>query len=275
MSVAAFVAISQIGCPPLKFYGIRSPRYESTVYRNLECNNKKICSLEEYQPICSVDGETHFLSPCQAGCRHCKTKPFAGKNITLYKDCSCVYANAIETNTSFVTDWPDVWPDREEDWPKTLNESTNIHYAYSGYCPSNCKDKFFLVLSVFAFLAFLLSTSQLPTILVFMRAVEMRDKTTAFSFTVSFLSLFALIPGPLLYGAIFDSACMVWGEKCGEQLNCMAYDTELLRFRMGVTSVILMSFGFFCKLGIFHYGKNLMLFDDEDDGKTNEMNEEN
>ena len=263
------VAISQIGCPPLKFHEIRSQRYESTV--NQECNDKKMCSMEEYQPICSVDGETHFLSPCHAGCQNCKTKSFAGKTIKLFAGCSCVHANAIENNKSLIKDWPDSWPDKEKELATNWNESFNIHYAYSGYCPSKCEDQFILVLLVFAFLAFLLSTSQLPTILVFMRAVEVRDKTTAFSFTVSFLSLFALIPGPLVYGAIFDSTCMVWGEKCGEELNCMVYDTDLLRFRMGAASAVMMSFGFICKLGIFHYGKHLRIYDDEVEEKTNEM----
>ena len=113
-----------------------------------------------------------------------------------------------------------------------------------------------------------MSANRLPSLLVFMRAVEPRDKTSAFTFTVSFLSLFALIPGPLVYGAIFDSACTVWGEKCGEQLNCFAYDTDLLRVRAGVCSAIFCALAMCCEIGIFYLGKDLNIYGEDDDKKN-------
>ena len=128
---------------------------------------------------------------------------------------------------------------------------------------------------MFSFVGFVISANRLPSLLVFMRAVEPRDKTTAFTFTVSFLSLSALIPGPLIYGAIFDSACTVWGKKCGEKLNCFAYDTDLLRVRAGICSAVLLFFALCCECGIFYYGKHLKIYDEDDDDEESNNIEEN
>ena len=269
LGVLAFVAFTQIGCPPLKFYGTRSDESESIVFSNLNCNKNQGCSSEEYQPICSVDGETHFFSPCQAGCRVCQKESVGDSNISLYKECSCVATNAIESGKSFTSNWPKSWPRKEQLPPATLTKADTINNAYAGYCPSDCQNQFYLVLGLFGFVGFIFSANRLPSLLVFMRAVDPRDKTTAFTFTVSFLSLFALIPGPLIFGAIFDSSCTVWGSRCGEKLNCFAYDTDVLRVRCGACSAILIACSMCCEIGIFYLGKNLRIYD-EDDNKDME-----
>ena len=273
MGVLAFVAFTQIGCPPLKFYGTHSDKSEAIIFSNLNCNKNQGCSSDKYQPICSVDGETHFFSPCQAGCRMCEKQPAGKSNITLYKECTCVESNALESGTSFAQKWPVSWPRREELPPATLSNGDTINHAYAGYCPSDCQNQFFLVLGLFGFIGFVFSANRLPALLVFVRAVEPRDKTTAFTFTVSFLSLFALIPGPLIFGAIFDSACTVWGTKCGEKLNCFAYDTDVLRVRVGVFSAILIFCSMCCEIGIFYLGKNLRIYDDFDDKENKDVEE--
>ena len=264
LGVIAFVAFTQIGCPPLKFHGTHSDESESIIFSNLNCNKNQGCSSEKYQPICSVDGETHFFSPCQAGCRMCENE-FNGKmNITKYKECTCVEADAIENGKSYAKNWPASWPSRGQLPPATLTNGDTISYAYAGYCPSDCQRQFYLVLGLFGLIGFVFSANRLPALLVFMRAVEPRDKTTAFTFTVSFLSLFALIPGPLIFGAIFDSSCTVWGSRCGEKLNCFAYDTDVLRVRVGSCSAILIFCSMCCEIGIFYLGKNLRIYDDPD-----------
>lgn len=32
------------------------------------------------------------------------------------------------------------------------------------------------------------------------------------------------IPGPILFGAVFDMVCFVWSENCGETASCWIYD---------------------------------------------------
>ena len=39
----------------------------------------------------------------------------------------------------------------------------------------------------------------------------------------------AFIPGPLIYGAVTDAACLIWEEKCGQRGNCWVYDSNKFR----------------------------------------------
>ena len=273
LGVVAFVVFTQIGCPPLKFYGTQSGESEAIIFSNLNCNTNQGCSSDKYQPICSVDGETHFFSPCQAGCRMCEKQSHGNSNITLYKECTCVSANAVENGKSYATNWPVSWPSRDELPPATLSKGDTINHAYAGYCPSDCQNQYYLILGLFGMIGFVFSANRLPALLVFMRAVEPRDKTTAFTFTVSCLSLLALIPGPLIFGAIFDGSCTVWGTKCGEKLNCFAYDTDALRVRVGAFSAILIFCSMCCEIGIFYLAKDLRIYDDTDDIGTKDVEE--
>ena len=36
------------------------------------------------------------------------------------------------------------------------------------------------------------------------------------------------IPGPLIFGALFDDACRKWQEDCGRRGNCWVYDNDRL-----------------------------------------------
>lgn len=46
------------------------------------------------------------------------------------------------------------------------------------------------------------------------------------------ISLLAMIPGPILYGWIIDSTCLVWTYKCGRLGNCQMYDRRKFRLLM-------------------------------------------
>ena len=34
------------------------------------------------------------------------------------------------------------------------------------------------------------------------------------------------LPGPLLFGTVFDNACLLWQDECGETGACLYYDNE-------------------------------------------------
>ena len=36
-------------------------------------------------------------------------------------------------------------------------------------------------------------------------------------------------PYSVVYGAVTDSACLIWEEKCGQKGNCWVYDTTKFR----------------------------------------------
>ena len=44
------------------------------------------------------------------------------------------------------------------------------------------------------------------------------------------------LPGPILFGAVFDNACLLWQDKCGERGSCSYYDVD----RIGLHVFILM-----------------------------------
>ena len=279
IGTVSFAAITQIGCPSLKFYGIDPEGPESVAFNNRICKIDQGCSSDEYEPVCSIDGKTHFFSPCQAGCKSCEIKLHGQKEekkIKLYSKCSCVTAHSNETNTSVADPWPkNAWPEIAT-LPGPVNvlkAGEVVNNAFSGYCPSKCQKQFFYILGIMILTGFVFTANRLPALLVFMRAVDPRDKTTAFTFIVSFISLFALIPGPIIYGAIFDSACILWGTKCGETQHCLVYDTKSLRIRTGSLSVIFFLISLCCEIGIFYYAKNLNIYDDKA-GQGSQMEEE-
>lgn len=40
--------------------------------------------------------------------------------------------------------------------------------------------------------------------------------------------LFGSIPGPIIFGAIFDASCLKWQGECGHRGNCWVYDNRTL-----------------------------------------------
>ena len=59
---------------------------------------------------------------------------------------------------------------------------------------------------------------------------------------------FGSVPGPLVFGAIFDSTCVYFHSECGNQANCWVYNNHLLSIRaivlaaLGLTANLLFSF---------------------------------
>ena len=45
------------------------------------------------------------------------------------------------------------------------------------------------------------------------------------------------IPGPLLFGVIFDSSCVYWQEECNRRGNCWVYNNSLIGIRVFFISI--------------------------------------
>lgn len=103
---------------------------------------------------------------------------------------------------------------------------------------------------------------------IFCRAVEPRDKSFSQGMALTVISLFALIPGPILFGRVIDSTCKIWGEKCdGERGNCQLYDQSMFRYYVNLTAVGLTLLGVCFDLLVWHYGKDLDLYGDIEEKK--------
>ncbi len=53
------------------------------------------------------------------------------------------------------------------------------------------------------------------------------------------------VPGPIIFGAIIDSTCLVWQEKCGQNGSCWVYDNGLLSQRVLILAVCIKSLSSF------------------------------
>ena len=47
------------------------------------------------------------------------------------------------------------------------------------------------------------------------------------------------VPGPIIFGALFDASCEYWQEECDDRGNCWVYDNKSLSLRIfGLTTGI-------------------------------------
>lgn len=76
-------------------------------------------------------------------------------------------------------------------------------------------------------------------------------------------SLFALIPGPIIYGIVIDNTCLAWSNKCGVRGNCQLYDKTKFRLYINVLSITLTIIATLLDLLVWHYSKSLNLYDEE------------
>lgn len=90
--------------------------------------------------------------------------------------------------------------------------------------------------------------------------VKDKDKSFSSGLTLWAISIFAMIPGRILFGYVIDSTCITWNVKCGQRGNCQLYDQK--RFRnyingMGLGFTLIGS----CFEGLAWYvGKNTKLY---------------
>lgn len=81
------------------------------------------------------------------------------------------------------------------------------------------------------------SSGKIGNVLVNYRAVAVEDKSFSQGLMLMLISLLAMIPGPILYGWIIDSTCLVWTYKCGRLGNCQLYDRRKFRLLMNGTGL--------------------------------------
>ena len=191
LAVLTLLGVSFIACPKLEVYGSSRPGVQ-------DCHKDCGCSMSEFQPTCSKDGITLFFSPCHAGCKTLATEQVDGKDIKVFEDCSCVSQAALEMNRSVT----EIWWRKEELQPPPVIGQVGISGAVEGFCPSNCDDLFYLTIGVFGLMSLFASTGRVGGTLISLRAVEPQDKSASLVILISFLSLFAFFPSPIIFGAI-------------------------------------------------------------------------
>ncbi|MEQ2214939.1 hypothetical protein XENOCAPTIV_024160 [Xenoophorus captivus] len=132
--------------------------------------------------------------------------------------------------------------------------------ARPGTCGSGCSHLLPPFMALLALTSFITSFSQTPSYMMILRTIPAEDKSFAVGVQymlfrvlgehwryqqekVSNVSLCAaFMPGPVLYGSVIDTTCIMWGEKCGQKTSCQYYDLDSFRQRYPAPSTSRRSF---------------------------------
>lgn len=236
-----------LGCPPVSM-PVTHFNTDETLNLYNECNVGCSCTRRVFEPVCGADGTSTFFSPCFAGCPNLTgilsaavtSNISAISNKTVFEDCRCVAG---------------------------LNDTFATSSVTSGFCDSGCQ-MFMAYIIMLCVSKFISSTARVGNTLITFRCVEAKDKSFALGAFGSVLAMFAFIPYPLIYGALTDSACLVWEETCSKTGNCWLYDSDKFRLYLHGMSILLISIGI-CFDGIVFLLSDRMknFYGEEDDDK--------
>lgn len=127
-----------------------------------------------------------------------------------------------------------------------------------GACVKGCAFGFYAFSIVSSIVNCLGSSGRIGNLLVNYRCVSKQDKSVTQGLILMFISLFALIPGPIVFGRIIDQTCLVWTEQCsGRRGNCQLYDQRKFRYYINCTAFFLTGIGVFFDILVWKFGKKL------------------
>lgn len=89
------------------------------------------------------------------------------------------------------------------------------------------------------------------------------------------ISLFALIPGPILYGYIIDSTCLKWNYKCGNRGNCQLYNQTTFRYYLNLTALSLTFIGVLFDALVWYHGKDVDLYGEKEEEQRKQLQRQN
>ncbi|CAH1775346.1 unnamed protein product [Owenia fusiformis] len=208
IACVAFVLIFLARCDSEKIGGITVSYINKTEIEEsaliADCNRGCNCTSESYEPICGIDGIAYF-TPCHAGC----LRSFRDGSTKRYANCSCI-------------DTPAESP----------------YSATSGKCEPTCN-----LLAVFLPIFFIVVTLTFMVSPIGMSASlrVIPDAQRSYSVGIKWVIMRFLgtVPGPILFGAIFDIACRQWQEKCDERGSCWIYDNNSLSLNLLLLGLVI------------------------------------
>ncbi|XP_066444470.1 solute carrier organic anion transporter family member 2B1 [Eleutherodactylus coqui] len=190
-----------LGCSTQQFASPQADQHLSVgIWHNVtECSSKCGCSKSAFNPVCGADG-IEYISPCYAGCEEVYLD-YKQNKVLNYTRCRCITSPGSGSS------------------------------ARPGSCGTSCYHLFlpFMVLSCLA--GTLASTSQTPSFMLILRSVNPAEKSLAIGIQFMLMRILAWLPGPVMFGSMIDSTCILWGKKCGAKAACQYYNNSLLRLR--------------------------------------------
>ena len=124
---------------------------------------------------------------------------------------------------------------------------------------------FFLTVILSAFIA---GTGVVPGMLILLRSVPSNTRSISLGLQGFLVSLFGTLPSPVLWGALIDSACLVWDKTCHQRGACTIYDPDTLRMRMHFVYCAIRLTSCLTDLYVWYHAEGLNILDEEDEKKT-------
>jgi len=207
------VFVFLLSCQDAYFTGINT-RYtsEASISLNAACNTNCSCLKSLYQPVCGSDNST-YISPCFAGCTTLLDEK--------YYNCSCV-------------------SDREK-------------FVTSGACKSDrcSNNQVILFFSCMFLLIFTTFFNHASGIQVLLRCVSFNQRSFGLGLQWFLVRLLGSIPGPLIFGALFDLACQNWSSKCEEKGFCLLYNSKKLSLYAFIFTSVVKLVNMLCGISAF------------------------
>uniref|UniRef100_A0A3Q2GH80 Solute carrier organic anion transporter family member n=1 Tax=Cyprinodon variegatus TaxID=28743 RepID=A0A3Q2GH80_CYPVA len=174
--------------------------FNFSVFRssNHACNSACNCPQEAFNPVCGSDG-VEFRSPCHAGCLSRQMDTNGKPTVRNFTNCTCI------------------------------NEG--LGGARQGTCGSGCSHLLLPFMVLLSLTCFIISFAQTPSYMMILRTVPPEDKSFAVGVQYMLFRVLAFLPGPVLYGSVIDTTCILWGQKCGKNTSCLYYNLDKFRQR--------------------------------------------
>ncbi|CAI4226253.1 unnamed protein product [Auanema sp. JU1783] len=193
---------------------------------NLDCG----CTAAKLYPVCTEDGHAYY-SPCHAGCREVRINKNNTHDIE-FSSCECTSGGVVRKD----------------------------------YCRDNCKWPIVIFFSTVLSGAFFAGMGLVPGMLILLRSVPPATRSASLGLQGLLVSLFGTLPSPVLWGAIVDSACLVWEQNCqGGNGSCAIFDAPKLRWRMHMMYVVIRGLSLFTDVFVWCHAKDLSLMDEEEE----------
>ena len=208
---AIFLPALLIGCGSVGLRGANVPHTldVATPFTNIShpefmavCNQDCNCNYEQYNPFCGSDGKTYF-SACHAGC----TVPVDANDLSAFSNCACVTGTA-----------------------KT---------AVEGICDKGCDKEVYWFTGIIFFASLFTFVNFVPSTTVVLLSLRYNERPVGMGVQNVIFRGLGTIPGPIIFGLVIDSVCLLQDEDCGEETGtCAEYDNEDMRLYLFVLAAV-------------------------------------
>uniref|UniRef100_A0A914Z305 Solute carrier organic anion transporter family member n=1 Tax=Panagrolaimus superbus TaxID=310955 RepID=A0A914Z305_9BILA len=228
-NTAVFFSKSFLGCHSV-VNGIGRDGVATNFNYTTSCNSECGCHSAKLFPVCDSAGNA-FYSPCHAGCRHVSVQDLETQKLE-FTNCDCAVNGIVK---------------------KEL-------------CHDDCKIMWKVFFGTIILGAFIAGTGVVPGMLILLRSVPPSTRSQSLGLQGFLVSLFGTLPSPVLWGALIDSACLVWDRSCTSSRGaCAIYDPYILRMRMHIVYVCIRLVSCLTDLYVWYYAKDLNILEEEEE----------